>query len=78
MDTQKSSLKPLTISISSADALDLLATCTGLETLKIDVGLQSLKLESPGAFARHKTRGLRSLTFSGLFLPYLLSFSFQG
>ena len=130
----------LTIFILSADALDLLATCTGLETLKIDVGLQSLKFESPGhslyfsnavsficryayyvssipqssplinalltlgqskmsgtihiiLLAMHhpaevrephpppalrKTRGLRSLRFSGLFLPYLLSSSFQG
>lgn len=47
------------------DALDLLATCTGLETLEIDVGPQHLKLDSPGVFALRKIRGLRSLRFSG-------------
>ncbi len=47
------------------DALDLLATCTGLETLMIDVGINHLTLDSPGVFALRKIRGLRSLRFSG-------------
>ena len=47
------------------NALNLLATCTGLETLNIEAGLQYLKPDSPRVFALRKIRGLRSLRFSG-------------
>ena len=54
------------------DALDLLATCTGLETLNIGAGFQCLKPDSPGVFALRKIRGLRSLRFSGSRWTYLI------
>ena len=52
------------------DALNLLATYTGLETLKIEAGLQCLKPDAPGVFALRKIRGLRSLRFSGFRWTY--------
>ena len=54
------------------DALNLLATCTGLETLDIEVGHQCLKPDSPGVFALRKLRGLRRLRFSGWHWTYLV------
>lgn len=48
------------------DALDLLASCTGLKMLEIEMGmLDHLDLDSPGVWPLRKIRGLRRLKFSG-------------
>ena len=44
------------------DALDLLATCTSLETLNIGAGIQCLKPDSPGLFALRKIQIYYSLS----------------
>ena len=44
--------------VINIDALNLLATCIGLETLIIEAGVQCLKSDSPGVFALRKIRGL--------------------